>query len=129
MLRVYLLHFLPTVLMIINQAKTLLYMFPSISKFMTKGCKNKDAIFVTTAFVLPFLLFCFRLFLWYNNLSIVFDPIFGLIGLNRILEVIAFCYLPTFVVFCYISEGIQSVLLFITGFIKNLLFVFIIIIL
>ncbi len=98
-----------------------LTMLSYIHGFLTRDHKNKDPIFVSTGFVLPLLLFCFRIFLWYNDLFIVFDPIFGLIGLNRILEVIAFCYLPTFVVFCYISEGIQNLFHFTPEFIKNFL--------
>lgn len=70
----------------------------------TNKCKNEDAIFVSVGLVLPLLLFCFRISLWYTGFYTIFHPILGCATLNRIVEVIAFSYLPTFVIFCFISK-------------------------
>ena len=87
--------------------------------FLTKAYQNKNAVFVATGLILPFFLFIFRTCLWYNNWFILLYLLFGYITINRIVEPILFCYLPTFIIYCFISTKPASWLFFIQKFIKK----------
>lgn len=63
--------------------------------------ENTDPIFVCAAIFCPSFLFCFRMYLWYNDFYILFDPVYKY---NRILEPFIFCYLPSVLIFYFISK-------------------------
>ena len=71
--------------------------------FLTKAYQNKNAVFVATGLISFFFLFIFRTLFRYNNWFIMLYPIFGYITINRIVEPILFHYLPTFIIYCFIS--------------------------
>ena len=75
-----------------------------IYNFFKEAYQNKDAVFLSLGLICPFLLFCHRFSLWYNHFYTLLDPIYGLAGLNRFIEPLLFCYLPTIIIFCYISR-------------------------
>lgn len=71
--------------------------------FFSKLYEKKDAFFLTTGFVFPFLLLSFRFYLWSNDFFIVFSPIYGRELYNRFSEPLLFCYIPAFLFFCLIN--------------------------
>jgi len=79
-------------------------MIVKIYTFFTKAYKNKDALFVSTGAILPLFLLVFRMILWYFNIHTVFAAFFGIAGINRWLETLMFCYLPSLVAFCFLSK-------------------------
>ena len=72
--------------------------------FFKEAYQNKDAVFLSLGLICPFLLFCHKFSLWYNDFYTLLDPIYGLTGLNRFIEPLLFYYLPTIIIFCYISR-------------------------
>ena len=94
--------FLCSLLSIINSQNNVSLMRLAI--YIKKGCENKDALFVSTGLLLPVSIFCFRIILWHKNLNILFFPICGYPVCNRVLELLFLFYLPTFLIFCYISR-------------------------
>ena len=87
-------------------------MIRKVYTFFVDASKNKDALFVSNGLILPFLLFLFRIILWYTDTYIVFTAFFGIDGINRVLEPVLFCYLPTLVTFCFLSKK-KSIFFFI----------------
>nr|QIQ59649.1 hypothetical protein [Trebouxia sp. A1-2] len=75
-----------------------------IYTFFIDAYKNKDALFTAIGLLLPSLLFCFRMTLWYMDIYLIFPALFGIDAIGRIFEPLIFCYLPSFVTFCFISK-------------------------
>ncbi len=81
-------------------------MIVKIYTFSTNAYKKKDALFISTGLLLPFLLLEERTILWYADIHIVFAAFFGFDGINRVLEPLLFCYL------CVVEIIVNSSLLY-----------------